>query len=261
MRILISVISFVLVFGVMSSNVGAADKKKKAPREKQGLKLDANKDSKISMEEWMADPKIMKRFTWLDKDKSGKLEVGELKARQIKMDVQSMDKDKNGIITPEEWKAGNAKRFIEIDGDKDGSLTGEEIKLARKKNSKAKKKERIFTSSDKDKNGKITKAEWNAGREKTFKKLDKNLDKKLDATEMKNYKNIIERIDKDKDGSLSLSEWLEPRVKRFNEMDMNKDGVLVKDEITIPERKKAKGKRGNKREKPGESKKAGKVKK
>ena len=53
-------------------------------------------------------------------------------AKKEKMNFATLDANKDGKVTREEWK-GRAKRFDRLDTNRDGSLTMEEMKAGRKK--------------------------------------------------------------------------------------------------------------------------------
>ncbi len=142
------------------------------------------------------------------------------------------------------------KPFEKLDGNKDGVLTGTEVK-------------KKIAGFDADGDGKITKEEYDAGVkaaqdkakedakaaaekaqeariEKGFKKLDINKDGNLSGTEISKK---IAKYDIDKDGKVSLPEYKAGlaadaqaakearREKLFDRLDGNKDGVLTGTEV------------------------------
>lgn len=77
--------------------------------------------------------------------------------------IQYMDTDKDGKISKQEWQDFHDKRFAEMDADKDGFVTADEMKAARQQmmkkhrqkmqdddNSKAKKQRRKNKKSNDD---------------------------------------------------------------------------------------------------------------
>jgi hypothetical protein len=107
-----------------------------------------------------------------------------------------VDTDKDGAISKAEFAVGRDKMFQKFDANSDGSFTREEATASaeawRKKAAEtgktvsperqAKHKDRaekMFNDLDADKNGKITKAEFNAGGDKMFARMDVNGDGKI----------------------------------------------------------------------------------
>ncbi|MDF3074329.1 MAG: hypothetical protein K0S54_1996 [Alphaproteobacteria bacterium] len=107
-----------------------------------------------------------------------------------------IDSDKDGAISKAEFAVGRDKMFQKFDANSDGAFTREEASAGaeawRKKAAEAgktisaereaKHKERagkMFNDLDADKDGKITKAEFNSAGDKLFAKLDVNADGKI----------------------------------------------------------------------------------
>lgn len=110
--------------------------------------MDANKDGKVTLEEFQAAQTKMTeaRFARMDKNSDGvigKDEIptppagagGEGGRPRFMPDFTKMDKDGNGSITKEEFaessKAMGAERFAKIDANSDGAVTKEEFEAAR----------------------------------------------------------------------------------------------------------------------------------
>ena len=101
---------------------------------------DTNKDGLISRAEAEAGlPKVAKHFDQLDTNKDGQISADEFKAGHHKakhMRGAKADADKDGFITRAEADARAprlAKHFDEIDTNKDGKLSREEMQAAKAK--------------------------------------------------------------------------------------------------------------------------------
>ncbi len=96
-------------------------------------RIDADKDGKISREEWPRDAEI---FAKLDANTDGFLTRDEMKAGKGfrgdkgprgRRGFGAMDQNSDGQITREEWK-GQAEMFDRLDTNKDGMLKADELK-------------------------------------------------------------------------------------------------------------------------------------
>jgi Ca2+-binding EF-hand superfamily protein len=156
--------------------------------------------------------------------------------REIGRIRRTMDKNQDQKITKDEF--GNDKLFDEIDADKSGDLSTQEMTAA---------KEKVLEE---------VKRQAKAAAEEEFNALDRNSDKKLSAEELGDARKDYIESDKNKDGSLDLDEYVEAKGKaataaankardeemkklfedQWKTMDKDGDGKLAGDEI--PERMK-----------------------
>ncbi len=96
-------------------------------------RIDANRDGKISREEW---PRKAEVFARLDNNNDGFLTADEVrggkhdKGSRARKAFGSMDQNSDGQITREEWK-GRAEVFDRLDANSDGVVNAEELKGAR----------------------------------------------------------------------------------------------------------------------------------
>jgi Ca2+-binding EF-hand superfamily protein len=100
------------------------------------LRLDKNKDNKISLEEFMATHN--QRFTMIDRNNNGSIDKQEARHPKAKTLFKYADKDHNNKISLVEFNSANIKRFEFIDINQDGFISGNEgINAARNKRFKA----------------------------------------------------------------------------------------------------------------------------
>ena len=116
--------------------------------------------------------------------------------------------------------------FAAVDTNKDGFTDRAEIEAAEGKVLTARKarllkqREASFHQMDKDKNGSLSLAEFNAA--------PSAQSPKADATRR------LQRLDTDKDGKISRAESRAPAEAQFARLDKNKDGILSVEEQGRP---------------------------
>ena len=110
--------------------------------------MDANKDGKVTKDEFLAshDKMTGARFGRLDKNGDGSIGKDEIPAPppgaggeggrpRFMPDLSKMDKDGNGSISKDEFTAGSKEmgleRFGKMDKDGDGAISKEEVEAAR----------------------------------------------------------------------------------------------------------------------------------
>ncbi len=100
---------------------------------------DTNADGMISREEAKALPRIAAHFDEIDANKDGQITMEELRAFHASRHgehagafMKRMDTDNDGKISKAEALAAAAARFDAADTNKDGFLTPDELKAARK---------------------------------------------------------------------------------------------------------------------------------
>jgi len=119
--------------------------------------------------------------------------------------------------------------FGAIDTNKDGYTDKSEIEafeakaLAARKAQMLKQRETAFRQMDKDKNGTLSLAEFNAAM--------------AAQTPKPNAAPQIARLDTNKDGRVSMAESRAPAGAQFDRLDTNKDGILSVDEQAKARRK------------------------
>ncbi|MGQ0674158.1 MAG: EF-hand domain-containing protein [Hyphomicrobium sp.] len=164
-------------------------------------RLDVNRDGVVSAEEFARQ--WQERFARQDTDKDGRLGAVEMSGAaarkgqdQDQSQGQSGDQDQRQALTaaPAQTKAGGGER-----------------------------NERLLKRYDSNADGRVTWAEFEAGRRKWFQKLDKNGDGKVEDTEAPRY---MKRQAESKKGISTLDAMLESAQARFKRMDTNGDGVV-----------------------------------
>lgn len=136
---------------------------------------DANKDGKISKEEFAARQDAL--FTEIDKDKDGSITPKEIREyRQAKMEAfrAAHPRPEREEAKADEGKGPEGKRAEREHGGRQGSG-----KHGGKGGAYA-----LFRMADTDENGQVSKAEFTAAGEKMFERLDRNKDGVISIDDM-----------------------------------------------------------------------------
>ncbi len=196
------------------------------------LRLDANHDGHLTLEEFTAD--------W-----ATPVAVG--RATEV---FRLADRDKNGRVTFDEYqKKPNKAAFLLLDVDLDDRLTlseassGTPVKTVLPGRARA-----VFELIDKDDDGTLTLEEYTTRPpEFQFVKLDRNDDGRLSFSEYSagnqrlvrtsRIRRVFAALDRNGDGNLSLEEFTDkPQVALFGRLDADADGKLSLQEFTNPRR-------------------------
>ena len=174
--------------------------------------------------------------------------------------LKSADLNQDGVIDQTEFQTARDKWFADLDTNQDGFVTADELKAFGDKmhaewakkhgddaaaNKPADSKhgdfsQHILERVDTDKDGKISKAEFDAEGSKLFAKLDENGDGKIAQNEMpqrhwaKFGGQMFDRMDTNHDGQVTKAEFEAAGDKMFQRMDKNGDGIIEKDEMSAP---------------------------
>jgi hypothetical protein len=99
-------------------------------------------------------------------------------------------------------------------------------------------KARFCADADLNKDGKVTRAEFDQSIAKHFSEVAKGgtmTEAQYMADELAQYRDMnakmFQRLDKDRNGSLSLAEYAAPEEKLFARLDKDNDGTLTEDEM------------------------------
>jgi hypothetical protein len=128
-------------------------------------------------------------------------------------------------VSKADYLAGTQRDFVEIDADKNGTVTTAEVNAARDRavaTLAARRAEAMFAELDSDKNGSLNQAE--------FAKLVKPAGKLPPSP--------IMGFDTNKDGRITAAEYKAGTEARFARLDANKDGLVTEAEMkrTTPSR-------------------------
>jgi Ca2+-binding EF-hand superfamily protein len=140
-------------------------------------------------------------------------------------------------VTADEMKAFGDKMHAEWAKKHGDQATNDKADADRKHGDFS---QRILKRVDTDKDGKISKAEFDAEGSKLFAKLDQNSDGKISESEMPQRHwarfggKMFDRMDADQDGKVTKAEFEAAGEKLFQRMDKNGDGVIEKDEMQKP---------------------------
>lgn len=144
---------------------------------------------------------------------------------QSRYRFQVMDRNNDGVITRDEWR-GSDRSFERHDWNRDGRLSGDEIRLG------ARDQSYNWEQADHDPNWRERNLSYT---KQAFNNLDHNRDGRLTANEWHYQIETFHRIDRDRDNSVSLPEFLgvgydDDRDDDFDDLDYNNDGVVSQNE-------------------------------
>jgi hypothetical protein len=136
----IGIFSGIVMLGALTlASLSFAAESKSATADAEFIKMDTNKDGKVSANEHAGGAKQM--FDTMDGNKDGKVTAAEMEAahqrvtgrKATKSDMTAADKikvvdtDGDGVLTAEEHAVGSRAMFEKMDTDKDGFLTKDEL--------------------------------------------------------------------------------------------------------------------------------------
>jgi len=174
--------------------------------------------------------------------------------------LKAADTNKDGVVDQTEFQASRDKWFAEIDTNKDGFITSDELKaFGDKMHAEWQQKhadagttqngtqpapdasrgdrmaQHIMARVDTDKDGKISKPEFDTESTALFKRLDKNSDGKIASDEVPAHRwgkgPKFAMMDTDKDGKVTKAEFTAAEDQMFSKADANGDGVITADEM------------------------------
>jgi Ca2+-binding EF-hand superfamily protein len=171
---------------------------------------------------------------------------------------KTADTNKDGVIDQTEFQGSRDKWFADLDTNKDGFITTDELKaFGEKMHAQWQQKhadangsqaqtapdasrgdrmaQHILARVDTDKDGKISKAEFDTESTALFKLLEKKSDGKIASDEVParhwGKGPQFGMMDTDKDGKVTKAEFTAAEDQMFQKLDENGDGVITADEM------------------------------
>jgi len=120
MKIVVMILSYLLILAFSGGVFAQGDSFERA---------DANKDGYINIDEYNAA--VNSKFNEYDSNKDGVIDKNEFNSNKDKkaaLEFEFLDRDKNGKLNMEEFKAGAAARYQMYDQNRDGLLGKSEYK-------------------------------------------------------------------------------------------------------------------------------------
>jgi Ca2+-binding EF-hand superfamily protein len=170
----------------------------------------------------------------------------QTRAQRETMRFRAMDRNGDGSITRAEWR-GNERSFRSHDWNGDGVLAGDEVRVGAARpraseqdwNPNARPdlhewNDAAFGSLDRNRDGRITPAEWRYDVE-AFRRADRDGNDELSRAEFLNLESDLDRedrfeaLDTNNDGRVERIEW-HGSLDAFEWMDRDRDGVLTRAE-------------------------------
>jgi hypothetical protein len=97
--------------------------------------------------------------------------------------VMRYDANNDGFVDRAEWNAGQDARFRQLDADKDGRLTKDELLANIRSDRRAERQENFFQRMDRDRDGFVSKAEFMAQADRNFARCDADKDGRINTAE------------------------------------------------------------------------------
>ena len=168
--------------------------------------------------------------------------------RNASIRFADMDSNSDGVITRREWR-GSDRSFEVHDWNRDGILSGDEVRPGAQRRSEDRTRERAepnqpyadwtangFTALDHNRDGRISRDEWHFDLE-TFRRADHDGNGSLSRPEFlgedkadDDREDRFDYLDANNDGRLARAEW-HGTAERFDALDGNRDGVLTRREM------------------------------
>ena len=144
--------------------------------------------------------------------------------RGAQIRFQAMDTNRDGKISQEEWQ-GSPRSFEVHDWNKDGVLSGPEVRVGSQRDSNVEEADHNPGRFERNLN-------WTAA---NFATLDHNRDNKLTPNEWHFDAETFRRIDDNRDNAISRAEFIgadddDDRGDNFDDLDYNNNGLIERNE-------------------------------
>ncbi|QJQ33247.1 hypothetical protein GV829_13035 [Sphingomonas lacunae] len=163
---------------------------------------------------------------------------GVAMAQQGDRRSMSADANNDGNVTRAEAQAAATARFARMDANDDGRLTSEDRGAARER-----RHGEMFTAMDSDRNGSISRAEWDAHHARMAERRAARADDDDDRREHRGRgrgrddmhgraggedrgMSMMRRADTNNDNAVDRAEFLAAAESRFQRADANNDGTI-----------------------------------
>lgn len=155
---------------------------------------------------------------------------GRARGHVVPIRFQEMDTNHDGIVQRAEWK-GTPASFRTHDWNRDGRLSGDELRIGRGRGNQARREPGDFESAYQE----YDYDDWTA---QGFTGLDRNRDNRITRDEWYFASDSFQLADHDRNGWLSRAEFLsedpdpidDDREDRFRYLDANNDGRVARSE-------------------------------
>jgi hypothetical protein len=98
--------------------------------------------------------------------------------------VMRYDANKDGFVDRSEWDMGQEARFRQLDTDKDGKLSKDEMfARSRADDRQLERQDRLFRRVDRDRDGFVSKAEFMSQADRNFARCDSDKDGRINTAE------------------------------------------------------------------------------
>ena len=172
----------------------------------------------------------------------------QAEAQRAQRFFERLDRNRDGVVTLGEMRAMRMRRMAAIDANRDGRISRREFMSARPPWARGRprplmvrRRARIFSRIDADRDGFISPAERRASLKRWFARMDANRNGQLTRREFIEARQRLrggparrfERLDANRDGAISFNELLDRRAGQMQALDRDKDGRVSRSEFLV----------------------------